>query len=355
MNCLLYDHATLMEPLPIAHPRAPSSSPSHSPRRIPSAGDRHPNHRPDELPPYCAVSLPSSQRFLGSNDGGSSSSNNSSSREGRSSGGSSEREAGEGEVAYEEMSSAPPMAVASTATSAAATTAEPEGLSSGSSRPSLEGPLPIPASHPLSPAPLLPSAVFGPTCDGLDTVLQNCSLPDLAVGDWLLFPRMGAYTSAASSTFNGFPCAAAMPVFTCESQVRCTASACLAAGKAVIAGAGAAAAAVAVAPAAATPGSQESGARKEEQEAGQADGHDRGMRTSGAVTAPAAATAAAGIGEGDINLESNSVLGSSTGCDRSTRSIGRSSGTYSADRASETGSGSDGDSSSCFAIEWEEV
>lgn len=29
-------------------------------------------------------------------------------------------------------------------------------------------------------------------------------LPDLQVGDWLLFENMGAYTVAASSTFNGF-------------------------------------------------------------------------------------------------------------------------------------------------------
>ncbi len=48
------------------------------------------------------------------------------------------------------------------------------------------------------------STVFGPTCDGLDTVLQGASLPDLSIGDWIIFPDMGAYTAAAGSSFNGF-------------------------------------------------------------------------------------------------------------------------------------------------------
>ncbi|CAM6044744.1 unnamed protein product [Sphagnum compactum] len=48
------------------------------------------------------------------------------------------------------------------------------------------------------------STVFGPTCDGLDTVLQGASLPDLSIGDWIIFPNMGAYTVAAGSGFNGF-------------------------------------------------------------------------------------------------------------------------------------------------------
>lgn len=51
---------------------------------------------------------------------------------------------------------------------------------------------------------MYPSTIFGPTCDGLDTVLRNVWLPELACGDWLVFPRMGAYTQAAGSSFNGF-------------------------------------------------------------------------------------------------------------------------------------------------------
>lgn len=51
---------------------------------------------------------------------------------------------------------------------------------------------------------LSPSYVFGPTCDGLDTLLTNEPLPDLMPGDWLAFPAMGAYTISAASSFNGF-------------------------------------------------------------------------------------------------------------------------------------------------------
>ena len=51
---------------------------------------------------------------------------------------------------------------------------------------------------------LIPSTVFGPTCDGLDTVLREFPLPELTCEDWLVFPSMGAYTTAGASTFNGF-------------------------------------------------------------------------------------------------------------------------------------------------------
>ncbi|MGH0166403.1 UNVERIFIED_CONTAM: hypothetical protein FKN15_050711 [Acipenser sinensis] len=42
------------------------------------------------------------------------------------------------------------------------------------------------------------------SCDGLDRIVELCDMPDLQVGDWMLFENMGAYTVAASSTFNGF-------------------------------------------------------------------------------------------------------------------------------------------------------
>jgi len=48
------------------------------------------------------------------------------------------------------------------------------------------------------------SAVFGPTCDGLDKVLQGHQLPELEVGDYIVWPSMGAYTTAACTSFNGF-------------------------------------------------------------------------------------------------------------------------------------------------------
>ncbi|XP_022951779.1 ornithine decarboxylase-like [Cucurbita moschata] len=53
-------------------------------------------------------------------------------------------------------------------------------------------------------ADLYKSTVFGPTCDAFDTISTTYWLPDLEVDDWLLFPNMGAYTSATGSNFNGF-------------------------------------------------------------------------------------------------------------------------------------------------------
>ncbi|XP_004679469.1 PREDICTED: antizyme inhibitor 2-like [Condylura cristata] len=58
---------------------------------------------------------------------------------------------------------------------------------------------------PLDP-PLFPCTLYGPTCDALDMIfLEEVQLPQLDEGDWLIFPSMDAYTSAMSSTFNGFP------------------------------------------------------------------------------------------------------------------------------------------------------
>jgi ornithine decarboxylase len=48
------------------------------------------------------------------------------------------------------------------------------------------------------------STLFGPTCDSIDVILKNIKLPNLEIGDWLYFSHMGAYTSAAASSFNGF-------------------------------------------------------------------------------------------------------------------------------------------------------
>lgn len=59
------------------------------------------------------------------------------------------------------------------------------------------------ATTPTSMLPHYPSTVFGPTCDGLDTVVREYPLPELEVGDWLVFPRMGAYTICGASKFNG--------------------------------------------------------------------------------------------------------------------------------------------------------
>lgn len=66
--------------------------------------------------------------------------------------------------------------------------------------------------HPV-PRPLMPTpegcdqyecSIWGPTCDGLDQVFEYGTLPELAVGAWVVFENMGAYTLCAASSFNGF-------------------------------------------------------------------------------------------------------------------------------------------------------
>ena len=52
---------------------------------------------------------------------------------------------------------------------------------------------------------LYSSTVFGPTCDSMDVLSRGVLLPKMDIGDWMYFQNMGAYTSAAASTFNGFP------------------------------------------------------------------------------------------------------------------------------------------------------
>ncbi|XP_072387904.1 ornithine decarboxylase 1-like [Diabrotica undecimpunctata] len=49
------------------------------------------------------------------------------------------------------------------------------------------------------------SSVWGPTCDGLDQVIEHAMLPEMKIGDWLVFEDMGAYTLPVASPFNGFP------------------------------------------------------------------------------------------------------------------------------------------------------
>jgi len=51
---------------------------------------------------------------------------------------------------------------------------------------------------------LFKSILFGPTCDSIDLISENIMLPELAIGEWVYVENFGAYTSAASSAFNGF-------------------------------------------------------------------------------------------------------------------------------------------------------
>jgi ornithine decarboxylase len=51
--------------------------------------------------------------------------------------------------------------------------------------------------------PVGPCVVSGPTCDSSDIIARDQELPDLEVGELVLVPTMGAYTSASASHFNG--------------------------------------------------------------------------------------------------------------------------------------------------------
>ncbi len=48
-------------------------------------------------------------------------------------------------------------------------------------------------------------AVFGQTCDGLDTISQAEMLPDLEIDDLVYSEKIGAYSNASATWFNGFP------------------------------------------------------------------------------------------------------------------------------------------------------
>lgn len=65
---------------------------------------------------------------------------------------------------------------------------------------------------------LLPSTLFGPTCDGLDTVVRSYPLPELQVGDWVVFPDMGAYTLCGASKFNGINAVDVPTFYVCSAR-----------------------------------------------------------------------------------------------------------------------------------------
>ena len=52
--------------------------------------------------------------------------------------------------------------------------------------------------------PLFESVVWGPTCDSLDCVYKRIKLPNLQIGDWLIYKHFGAYSISNSTFFNGF-------------------------------------------------------------------------------------------------------------------------------------------------------
>ncbi|XP_078539855.1 antizyme inhibitor 2-like isoform X2 [Lissotriton helveticus] len=58
--------------------------------------------------------------------------------------------------------------------------------------------------------PLYPSTLWGQTLDGNDKIIDNVALPELQIGDWLVFQNMGAYSVSTTTLFNAFT---AMPIY----------------------------------------------------------------------------------------------------------------------------------------------
>lgn len=50
--------------------------------------------------------------------------------------------------------------------------------------------------------PVFSSSLWGPSCDPLDQVVEHCLLPELAVGDWLIFNNMGASGQEGPATLS---------------------------------------------------------------------------------------------------------------------------------------------------------
>lgn len=53
--------------------------------------------------------------------------------------------------------------------------------------------------------PARPSVLAGPTCDSIDVIAEDIELGELAVGDLLIAPMIGAYSAASASEFNSIP------------------------------------------------------------------------------------------------------------------------------------------------------
>lgn len=70
------------------------------------------------------------------------------------------------------------------------------------------------------------SILWGPTADSLDLILKNVMLPELHIGDWLVWENIGSYSIALATTFNGFPAPVVIPIirkrqWLVDSHVRC--------------------------------------------------------------------------------------------------------------------------------------
>ncbi|KAG8142958.1 hypothetical protein E2320_000256 [Naja naja] len=79
-------------------------------------------------------------------------------------------------------------------------------------------PVPVLPKRPPPDLPLHNSSFWGPTGDGLDRIADGLELPELQVGDWLIFENMGAHAVLAPSSFQG---SLPTPVHYAMSRVAC--------------------------------------------------------------------------------------------------------------------------------------
>jgi diaminopimelate decarboxylase len=53
--------------------------------------------------------------------------------------------------------------------------------------------------------PLHTYTLAGPSCDSCDVIARGVTLPEIHIGDKLVFFDAGAYTNEYAAAFNGFP------------------------------------------------------------------------------------------------------------------------------------------------------
>ena len=51
----------------------------------------------------------------------------------------------------------------------------------------------------------VPSTFVGPSCDSIHVVARDLPAPKLEIGDRIMVPNIGAYSTSAATSFNGFP------------------------------------------------------------------------------------------------------------------------------------------------------
>jgi len=65
-------------------------------------------------------------------------------------------------------------------------------------------PVPFPIDESLEDRQNYMTTIWGPTCDSMDCIKRDVVMPEMHIGEWVLFKEMGAYTICAGSEFNGF-------------------------------------------------------------------------------------------------------------------------------------------------------